>query len=123
MFISKNFTYDELACPCCGDLLINEVFLKTLQEIRDRVGRPFFITSGFRCDEHNEKVGGAITSRHLKGFAVDISTNKWSSDDLHYLLFELCATTIQNYSTGVGIYPKHIHFDLRSGRDSAWINL
>ena len=40
--------------------------------IRDKFGKTL-ITSGFRTDEHNKKVGGAKNSRHLISDAVDFS--------------------------------------------------
>jgi uncharacterized protein YcbK (DUF882 family) len=33
---------------------------------------PFKITSGYRCEKHNQEVGGVKNSSHLKGYAVDI---------------------------------------------------
>lgn len=53
-----------------------------LQPLRDRLGKPVIITSGFRCPELNEKVGGKNTSQHLKGQAVDIKVNGCSASTL-----------------------------------------
>ena len=123
MQITKNFSYQELACPCCGEMLMEHDFVNALQKIRDSVGRPMFINSAYRCEAHNLEVGGAITSRHLKGCAVDISIDGWAPDDLHYLLFEITSLQHEFYSTGLGVYEKHIHFDFRPDIESAWINL
>lgn len=121
--LTKNFSYEELQCPCCGEMQIEMTFLDTLQEIRDAVGRPFVLSSGYRCKEHNFKIGGASTSRHLYGCAVDILTAGWSSDDLHYLMFELTSVQNEHYDTGIGIYKRHIHFDFRESSESLWVNL
>lgn len=42
-----------------------------LQPIRDKLKKPMKITSGYRCYELNKKVGGQLTSQHLKGQAID----------------------------------------------------
>lgn len=42
-----------------------------LQPIRDKLGKPMIVTSGFRCKALNKKVGGVSTSQHTKGQAVD----------------------------------------------------
>lgn len=125
MMLTKNFSYDELKCPCCDRLEMDQDFLTALQEIRDTVGRPFDINSAYRCESHNLLVGGAQTSKHRLGMAVDISTIRWSPDDLHYLLFEMTSyhSDSHDYNTGVGIYKNHIHFDLRVDQESLWVNL
>ena len=48
-----------------------ELIKYCLQPIRDKLGKPMIITSGYRCKELNKKVGGVSTSQHCKGQAVD----------------------------------------------------
>lgn len=43
----------------------------TVQRIRDHVGRPLIITSGFRGQEVNRAVGGVANSAHAKALAAD----------------------------------------------------
>jgi len=43
-----------------------------LQKIRDILGYPVVITSGYRCDRLNRMVGGVDDSQHCIGQAVDI---------------------------------------------------
>ncbi len=50
--------------------LIN--LIKVLDVIREELGEPIIVNSGFRCPELNNAVGGSKTSWHLKGMAVDI---------------------------------------------------
>lgn len=42
-----------------------------LEDFRTELRRPIVITSGFRCPELNEKVGGVKGSAHLKCYAAD----------------------------------------------------
>ena len=46
-----------------------------LEVLRDKVGHPIVINSGYRSQQLNRKVGGAPTSNHLTGCAVDIRTS------------------------------------------------
>jgi hypothetical protein len=49
-------------------IIANEVF----QKIRDHFGIPIKVSSGFRSEALNKKVGGSKTSDHMKGCALDI---------------------------------------------------
>ena len=46
-----------------------------LEVLRERVGHPIIINSGYRSPQLNKKVGGAATSNHLTGCAADIRTS------------------------------------------------
>lgn len=43
-----------------------------LQPLRNNLGCPIVITSGFRCAVLNKRVGGASNSQHLYGQAADL---------------------------------------------------
>lgn len=43
-----------------------------LQPLRDHLGLPVVITSGYRSPELNAKIGGAKNSQHTQGLAADI---------------------------------------------------
>lgn len=54
------------------DLMDNAIYLITcLQSIRDVLGCPMIINSGYRCKAVNDAVGGSKTSAHMKGLAAD----------------------------------------------------
>ena len=58
---SKYFTEDEMKCKHCGKLPETSLFdqmLTMLDEAREVAGIPFFITSGYRCPEHDQAIGG-----------------------------------------------------------------
>ena len=54
--------------------------MERLDEIREKYGKPIIITSGYRCQELNKKVGGKSNSFHLKGLAADLkySVELWT---------------------------------------------
>lgn len=71
--------------------------LEEVQKARDYFKIPFVITSGYRTFEYNQKVGGAVTSQHVKGEAVDFMANgnlfvifEWITRNLDYdqVIFE-----------------------------------
>ena len=55
-----------------------EELIEFMDGVRAAWGGPLIVTSGYRCPQLNEKVGGAKTSAHLTGYALDIvpSNNK-----------------------------------------------
>lgn len=51
---------------------IKELTINILQPIREIYGKPITITSGYRSSKVNKVVGGADSSQHSKGEAVDL---------------------------------------------------
>lgn len=47
--------------------------LEALNNIRKDTGRRWKITSGYRSEQHNQRVGGASSSLHIKGLAFDVA--------------------------------------------------
>jgi hypothetical protein len=46
--------------------------VNVLQPLRDEIGATITISSGYRPDWLNQKIGGSKTSQHMKGEAADI---------------------------------------------------
>ena len=49
-----------------------EELIECLDGLRKAWGSALIVSSGYRCEELNEKVGGAKTSGHKYGWAVDL---------------------------------------------------
>lgn len=58
---------------------------RTIQPLRDKLGVPIHVNSGYRCPELNKAVGGVPTSQHQKGEAADLSIDGKASDILEAL--------------------------------------
>ena len=72
---TKNFKVSEFACKHCGENNIDQRVLDMAQAIRDELGVPVKVNSGYRCDTHNARVGGGKGSYHTKGLAADLSSS------------------------------------------------
>ena len=71
--LTKNFTVNEMKCPCCGECEMDAIFMEALQSIRDLCGFGFKVNSAYRCAEYNAKVSKNTKGQHATGCAVDIS--------------------------------------------------
>lgn len=65
--------FDSPDAPGSGKQYMNPAFIRMLDAIREEVGFPLVISSGYRTPAHNAKVGGVPDSAHTKGVAVDIT--------------------------------------------------
>lgn len=74
--VLANFNINEFKCPCCGKILINKAVLYNIQALRHYLGTSVIITSGYRCNKYNIKVGGVSNSRHKEGKAIDFYSIK-----------------------------------------------
>jgi uncharacterized protein YcbK (DUF882 family) len=60
--------------------------LRVLEPIRQRIGSPIVVTSGYRSLKLNMAIGGSTTSQHIKGEAADIYAAGMDAADLHALI-------------------------------------
>jgi putative chitinase len=85
MKLSQNFTLEELTFsqtavrsginnnPSQAVKNNLKILATNLEKIRKFLGHPLRISSGFRCMELNRKIGGAVDSAHMNGFAADFT--------------------------------------------------
>jgi uncharacterized protein YcbK (DUF882 family) len=113
--IAPHFKLSEFACPCCKRVMLHPTLLEKLVKFREMVGRPIYITSGYRCAEYNQKVGGIKSSYHLLGLAADIKIEGVSALDLLEY-----AETID--FSGIVLYEKKnfLHLDVRPTKLARW---
>lgn len=84
MQLTKNFTLAELVASSKARQLgidntpppelVPRLVLtaQMLQAVRDKLGAPITVTSGYRCKALNQAVGGVTSSDHTQGHAADI---------------------------------------------------
>ena len=102
--LSKNFTLEEMCkSKKAKELRIKNVpspvvvgrlralCEKVLQPLRDYMGAPVIINSGYRSPELNKKVGGVNGSQHVKGEAADIrcETKSYAVKVITFIMMQL----------------------------------
>ena len=100
---TKSITAERLGISNKPDyeqvLAMRQLCREVLEPLRQYYGKPIRITSGFRCPELNEAVGGVGNSQHQFGEAADLSVpseqvaRQWfqwivRNTDFDQLLFE-----------------------------------
>src|SRR5690606_13785286 len=98
MQLTKNFSLAELATtttglrnvPTTSELAHLQMLTRNiLQPLRDALGTPVLVNSGFRSAAVNKAVGGAATSQHRLGQAADIRVNGMTSAQLARRIAEM----------------------------------
>ena len=107
MYEGKNyFSSEELSCSCCGKYFFVSFTLEKLNRLRESLGFPLTVTSGYRCPEYNTKMG--YTQTHSSGQAADIAVS-------HEQAYRLIQEAPEHGFTGIGINQKgggrFIHLD------------
>lgn len=115
-YTPKHFEMTEFQCKHCGQLPpngMNPILLYKLDQLRERIDAPLYITSGYRCITHNAAVEGVSNSQHIKGNAADIYTDAMNATQLA----ELCKDIGFD---GIGLYPQSdfVHVDVRDNGNS-----
>lgn len=105
----KYFNYSEFDSPDVqgSGQLMDKNFLSMLDEIREIVGEPLIINSGFRTPQHNESLPDSKPdSSHLKGVAADIAVRN------SRMRFKLLEAIHQVGISRIGIGKHFIHIDI-----------
>jgi hypothetical protein len=88
--ISKNFALSEFIASHTATRLgidntpsasvtaaLTNILIPAMQQIRDMLGEPIIIKSGYRCPHLNAVVRGSPNSDHLTGHAADFVAPGW----------------------------------------------
>jgi len=99
------FSMDEIRCPCgCEGLVVDAAFLEIMNAIRAEFGKPMIVNSWYRCEKHDEEIGGK--GRHVTGKAGDFrchhSLTRW----------QLITLALAHGINRIGIGATFLHFDV-----------
>lgn len=83
-----------------------------MDKIRQFVGKPIRITSGYRCPKLNTIIGGAKNSQHVKGQAIDFQVVGYSNKQLFELFKELSKAYIVVFDQLIWQYNSWIHISI-----------
>ena len=128
MKIGEYFDDYEFACHCDRhevdsegrnklDHIIDKRLVDLLDRIRERLGVPITVTSGYRCEAHNEEVVGVSNSYHTQGVAADITYDGIDVDYLAQVAEECGADGIGKY-----YHQDFVHVDVR-GYAARWSDM
>ena len=73
--LSEHFKASEFQCKCGKPhkFMISDELVVNLEKLRSELGcNGVHVSSGFRCPEHDKKVGGKGNGKHTQGLAADV---------------------------------------------------
>lgn len=117
MQLTKNFNSAEFDCkdgtPVPEKYMDNvQKLAENLQVLRNELGVPVHVFSGYRTARHNKTVGGKKNSQHLYAKAADIVVKKFTP----YMVQEIIERLIgegKMAEGGLGKYKTFTHYDCR----------
>lgn len=121
--LSKNFKKSEFKCKdgtSVPDELMDNLreLVENLQIIRDYIGKPIRVISGYRSPKYNRRIGGARKSQHMTAKAADLRVSGMSPRELREVIITLIKEG-KIKKGGVGLYTSFVHYDVR-GRNARW---
>jgi uncharacterized protein YcbK (DUF882 family) len=121
--LTDNFHIKEFKCrdgSSVPDVYLENVKLlaENLQVLREHIGKPIIVISGYRSPKYNRKIGGARKSQHMKAAAADIIVRGMKPDEVREVILQLIKDGKMKKG-GVGRYTTFIHYDVR-GWNARW---
>lgn len=108
--IGQHFKVREFACKDGSQVVyVDDYLVSILDILRNKIGKPVHINSGYRTPEWNAKCGGAKYSYHMCGMAADIRVNGMSAKEIGNKLNEIVPD-----KCGIIVYNTWVHFDVRT---------
>jgi zinc D-Ala-D-Ala carboxypeptidase len=117
--ISSHFRSSEFECDCsyaCGEQRVAKLLIDKLERIREHIGQPLIITSGYRCSRHQAELRSLgfqtakTTSQHELGKAADVRCAHLTT------LYPLCEKEFK----AIGMAKTFLHLDLRDDKVRRW---
>jgi len=109
------FKMSDFECKCdlgekCTAVKMDMATIIMLDGLRMELGEALTVTSGVRCEYHNNKIGGDEDSFHLLGKAVDLGAKNGRQKG------RIVRAAIKHGFTGIGVPKgKFVHLDTRPG--------
>ena len=118
MKLTKNFSKSEFNCSCGCDMPLGvlhnvQKLANQLQALRNVVGTPIKINSGYRCIDYNDNVvKGSKNSQHKLGKAADIVIDDMTPQET-FELVDLLINEGELLQGGLSAYATFTHYDIR----------
>lgn len=123
MKLTENFSLWEFRCRDGTD--VPEEYMDNVQELaenlqvlRDYIGKPITVISGYRSPKYNRKIGGARRSQHMTAKAGDLIVKGMTPDEVKDAILHLIKEGKMKKG-GIGLYTHFTHYDVR-GFNRRW---
>lgn len=123
MKLTKNFSLWEFKCRDGTE--VPEEYLENVQELaenlqilRDYIGKPIHVISGYRSPKYNRKIGGARRSQHMLAKAGDLIVKGMTPSEVKEVIVQLIKEGKMKKG-GIGLYTHFTHYDVR-GFNRRW---
>lgn len=110
----KHFDESEFRCRETGANEIKPELIHALDELRERCGFPFVITSGYRHPSHSAEVNKPRPGRHTEGIAADIKVNNG------FERMNIVHEALKMGFSGIGVHREFVHLDMRTSTPVLW---
>ena len=113
---------------------------KQLEMLRSHLGKPINVTSGFRSEAHNNRIGGKKNSQHILGKAAEHNNRIGGKKNSQHILGKAADLQVKGLKPktvykaieklieqgkmlegGLGLYNTFVHYDIR-GKEARWDN-
>lgn len=118
--LTENFSLSEFECKDGSEMSARVIcnikdLSVSLQALRDYLGLPIRITSGYRSVSYNRSIGGVRKSQHIQGKAADIVVEGYTTYEVKNSILELIQKGMMEQG-GIGLYDTFVHYDIRGTR-------
>jgi len=110
----RNFDISEFRCRETGENDMKEEFIHMLDELRDRCGFPFTITSGYRSVHHTAERSKEVPGTHTQGIAADIAVTNG------FQRMNIVHEALKMGFGGIGVAKTFVHVDMRPTTPVMW---
>lgn len=110
----KYFHESEFRCRETQECGIKPEFVFMLDELRERCGFPFTITSGYRSKNHSIEIRKAQPGTHTQGIAADIAVANGEQR------MKIVKEALEMGFGGIGVAKSFVHVDMRTTTPVMW---
>ena len=111
----KYFSMEEFDCQETGENQMSEEFIHKLDELREKCGFAFKITSGYRSTDHSLEAKKARPGRHTEGIAADIAVSNG------FERMNIVHEALKMGFSGIGVAKSFVHVDVRTDTPVMWV--
>ena len=110
----KHFDISEFRCRETGENDMKEEFIHMLDELRERCGFAFTITSGYRSTKHSIEVRKENPGTHTQGIAADIAVSNG------FQRMNIVHEALKMGFGGIGVAKTFVPVDIRPTTPVMW---